>query len=86
MNTSLRNLLQRPGMISVPGAWDAVSAQLIEQAGYDAVYMSGGITSMTHGYPDFGLLDMGEMVANAGRMARSVRVPLIADADTGYGN
>ena len=73
-------------MISVPGAWDAVSAQLIEQAGYDAVYMSGGITSMTHGYPDFGLLDMGEMVANAGRMARSVRVPLIADADTGYGN
>ena len=86
MNTSLRTLLQRPGMISVPGAWDAVSAQLIEQAGYEAVYMSGGITSVTHGYPDFGLLDMGEMVANAGRMARSVRLPLIADADTGYGN
>lgn len=73
-------------MLSVPGAWDAVSAQLVQQAGFEAVYMSGGITSMSHGYPDFGLLDMGEMVANAGRMARSVRVPLIADADTGYGN
>jgi 2-methylisocitrate lyase-like PEP mutase family enzyme len=83
---SLRTLLDRPGMLRVPGAWDAVSAQLIQQAGFEAVYMSGGITSMTHGYPDFGLLDMGEMVANAGRIARSVGVPVIADADTGYGN
>lgn len=83
---SLRPLLQRPGMITVPGAWDAVSAQMIQQAGYDAVYMSGGITSMTHGYPDFGLLDMGEMVANAGRVVSSVSLPVIADADTGYGN
>jgi 2-methylisocitrate lyase-like PEP mutase family enzyme len=83
---SLRDLMARPGMLSVPGAWDAVSARMVEQAGFEAVYMSGGITSMTHGYPDFGLLDMGEMVANAGRMARALRVPLIADADTGYGN
>jgi 2-methylisocitrate lyase-like PEP mutase family enzyme len=86
MKQPLRELIERPGMIAVPGAWDAVSAQLIQQAGYDAVYMSGGITSMSHGYPDFGLLDMGEMVANAGRIARSIGVPLIADADTGYGN
>lgn len=84
--SSLRTLLARPGMLSVPGAWDAVSARMVEQAGFEAVYMSGGITSMTHGYPDFGLLDMGEMVANAGRMARALTVPLIADADTGYGN
>lgn len=86
MRRSLRPLLQRPGMLPVPGAWDAISARLIEQAGFEAVYMSGGITSMAHGYPDYGLLDLGEMVANAGRIARSLNVPLVADADTGYGN
>ena len=86
MPKTLSALLRQPRMLTVPGAWDAVSAQLIQQAGFDAVYMSGGITSMSHGYPDFGLLDMGEMVANAGRIARSIHVPLIADADTGYGN
>lgn len=73
-------------MVTVPGAWDAISARMIEQAGFDAVYMSGGITSMAHGFPDFGLLDMGEMVATAARITRSVSIPLIADADTGYGN
>lgn len=73
-------------MLVAPGAHDAIGARLIEQAGFEAVYMTGGGTSMAHGYPDFGLLDMGEMAANAGRIARAIRVPLIADADTGYGN
>ena len=83
---TLRQLLDRPGMLIVPGAYDALGARQIEQAGFEVAYMTGGGTSIAHGFPDFGLLDMGEMVANAAMMARSIRIPLIADADTGYGN
>jgi 2-methylisocitrate lyase-like PEP mutase family enzyme len=86
MNASLRDLLARPGMTIAPGAYDAIGARLIEQAGFAAVYMTGAGTSAAHGYPDFGLLTMSEMVENAAVMARSIAVPLIADADTGYGN
>lgn len=82
----LRRLLSQPGMLIAPGAYDGIGARLIEQAGFSAVYMTGAGTSIARGFPDFGLLDMGEMVANAGVMARSVAVPVIADADTGYGN
>jgi 2-methylisocitrate lyase-like PEP mutase family enzyme len=83
---SLRALLAAPGMLIAPGAYDGIGARLIEQAGFSAVYMTGAGTAAARGYPDFGLLDMGEMVANAATMARAVNVPLIADADTGYGN
>jgi 2-methylisocitrate lyase-like PEP mutase family enzyme len=86
MNPSLRDLLARPGMTIAPGAYDAIGARLIEQAGFAAVYMTGAGTSAARGYPDFGLLTMSEMVDNAAVMARSIAVPLIADADTGYGN
>lgn len=84
--TSLRERLARPGIVIAPGAYDAIGARMIEQAGFEAVYMTGAGTSMARGFPDFGLLDMGEMVGNAATMARSIGVPLIADADTGYGN
>ena len=84
--TLLRQLLAAPGMVIAPGAYDAIGARLIEQAGFPAVYMTGAGTSAARGFPDFGLLDMGEMVGNAATMARSISVPLIADADTGYGN
>jgi 2-methylisocitrate lyase-like PEP mutase family enzyme len=84
--SSLRERINRPKIVIAPGAFDAMGARLIEQAGFEAVYMTGAGTAMAHGFPDFGLLDMGEMVTNAARMARSVKVPLIADADTGYGN
>jgi 2-methylisocitrate lyase-like PEP mutase family enzyme len=83
---SLCELLAAPGMLIAPGAYDGIGARLIEQAGFSAVYMTGAGTAAARGYPDFGLLDMGEMVANAATMARAIRVPLIADADTGYGN
>lgn len=83
---SLRQHLQNPGMLIAPGAYDAIGARLIEQAGFAAVYMTGAGTSAARGYPDFGLLTMGEMVDNAATMARAIGVPLIADADTGYGN
>ena len=85
-HTSLRELLAAPRMLIAPGAYDGIGARLIEQAGFGAVYMTGAGTAAALGYPDFGLLDMGEMVANAAAMARAISVPLIADADTGYGN
>lgn len=73
-------------MVIAPGAYDCITATLIQQAGFGAVYMTGAGTAATLGFPDFGLVTMTEMVENAGRIARSVQVPLIADADTGYGN
>jgi 2-methylisocitrate lyase-like PEP mutase family enzyme len=82
----LRELLGQPDMITAPGAYDGITARLIEQAGFPAVYMTGAGTSMARGFPDFGLLSMSEMVENAAMIARTVEVPVIADADTGYGN
>jgi 2-methylisocitrate lyase-like PEP mutase family enzyme len=73
-------------MVVAPGAYDCLTACLVEQAGFPAVYMTGAGTSVAHGLPDYGLLTMTEMVANAGRMAAAVGVPLVSDADTGYGN
>jgi 2-methylisocitrate lyase-like PEP mutase family enzyme len=82
----LRSQLQRGGMIVAPGAYDCITARAIAGAGFSAVYLTGSGTAASHGYPDYGLLTMSEMVANAGRIAASVDVPVIADADTGYGN
>jgi 2-methylisocitrate lyase-like PEP mutase family enzyme len=82
----LRELLNHPDMIVAPGAYDGITARLVEQAGFAAAYMTGAGTSMAHGFPDFGLLGMSEMVENAAMMARTIAIPLIADADTGYGN
>jgi 2-methylisocitrate lyase-like PEP mutase family enzyme len=81
-----RAALVEPGMLIAPGAYDGLTAMLVAQAGFPAVYMTGAGTSVAHGYPDFGLLTATEMVANAARMVRAVDVPVIADADTGYGN
>src|ERR1043166_8536830 len=81
-----RELMRRDGMAVAPGAYDCVTARLLERAGVDAVYMTGAGTAATLGYPDFGLVTMSEMVANAGRIATAVSLPVIADADTGYGN
>ena len=84
--SGFRDLLKRNGMVVAPGAYDCITAKLIEQAGFAAVYMTGAGTAATLGYPDFGLVTMSEMVANAGRIAAAVDLPVIADADTGYGN
>jgi 2-methylisocitrate lyase-like PEP mutase family enzyme len=73
-------------MVVAPGAYDCITAKLVEQAGFPAVYMTGAGTAATLGYPDFGLVTMSEMVANARRIAGAVELPVIADADTGYGN
>jgi carboxyvinyl-carboxyphosphonate phosphorylmutase len=83
----LRELLAAPEPLVAPGAYDAMSALLIEQAGFDAVYMTGfGTTASLLGRPDIGLLSGTEMVDNARRIVAAVDRPVIADADTGYGN
>ena len=82
----LRQLLAGSGMVVAPGAFNGMTAKLVEQAGFPCVYMTGGGTSLAHGFPDLGLLTLTEMANNAGQMARSVALPVIADADTGYGN
>jgi 2-methylisocitrate lyase-like PEP mutase family enzyme len=82
----LRELLRHDGMVVAPGAYDCITARLVERAGFDAVYMTGAGTAATLGYPDFGLLTMSEMATNAGRIAEAVGLPVVADADTGYGN
>ena len=81
-----RELLQKGGLVIAPGAYDCITARSIAQAGFDAVYMTGAGTAATLGYPDYGLVTMSEMADNAGRIASAVDVPVIADADTGYGN
>ncbi|MCP2252994.1 carboxyvinyl-carboxyphosphonate phosphorylmutase [Prauserella aidingensis] len=83
----LRDLLSTGGPVVAPGAYDALSARLVEQAGFDIVYMTGfGTTASLIGRPDVGLLSGAEMIDNATRMVSAVDVPVIADADTGYGN
>jgi carboxyvinyl-carboxyphosphonate phosphorylmutase len=83
----LRELMSAPAPLVAPGAYDALSARLIEQAGFAAVYMTGfGTTASLIGRPDVGLLTGAEMVDNARRIVAAVDVPVIADADTGYGN
>src|SRR5258708_2231636 len=82
----LRQALAREEIVMAPGVWDAMTARLTEQAGFPAVYMTGAGTSAAKGFPDYGLLTLSEMAENAGVIARSVSVPVISDADTGYGN
>ena len=89
--TRLRSLLghavatQRP--LVLPGCFDALSARLAEAAGFDALYMTGfGTTASLLGRPDVGLLGGAEMIDNARRIVEAVAVPVVADADTGYGN
>jgi 2,3-dimethylmalate lyase len=83
----LRELLAGSEPVVAPGAYDALSARLVEQAGFDAVYMTGfGTSASLLGQPDVGLLSFAEMVDQARRLAEVIGVPLIADADDGYGN
>jgi carboxyvinyl-carboxyphosphonate phosphorylmutase len=85
--TRLRQMLQAPGIIVAPGAYDGFSARLVEAAGFRAVYMTGAGTAASHlGQPDLGLTTMTEMATHARHLASCVALPLIADADTGYGN
>lgn len=82
-----RNLLSQPEILVVPGAADALTARIIEDVGFGAVYASGaGIANAQYALPDIGLLTMTEMIKPIRRMVEAVTIPVIADADTGYGN
>jgi 2,3-dimethylmalate lyase len=85
--TQLRRMLNEPGIIVAPGAYDGISARLIERHGFKAVYMTGaGTAASTLGQADLGLTTLTEMATHAGHIASCISLPLIADADTGYGN
>jgi len=85
--TKLRELLKRDEALMAAGAFDPMAAKLVERAGFEAVYMTGGGTALARvGMADVGLITMTEMVQNAAAIAEAVKIPLIADADTGYGN
>lgn len=83
----LRELLASKRLIIAPGIYDAYGARLVEQAGFEAVYMTGnGVSASLLGRPDVGLVDLTLITAHAHRVASAVEIPLICDADTGYGN
>ena len=85
--TRLRALLREPTPLILPGCFNAMSARILEHAGFPALYMSGYGTSLNLlGLPDAGLITLTEMALNAKLIASAVRAPLIADADTGFGN
>lgn len=85
--TRLRELLAAPGVVIAPGVADALNARMVAAEGFDAIYMTGGGTSAVRlGMPDVGLLTLPEMVDNAGRIADASGLPVVSDADTGYGN
>ena len=82
-----RDLISGRELVPAPGVYDAMSARLVEAAGFPVAYMSGfGVTASLIGRPDVGLLGMSEMAQAARRIVAAVDVPVIADADTGYGN
>jgi 2-methylisocitrate lyase-like PEP mutase family enzyme len=83
---TLRGLIARGGYTMVPGAYDTLTARLVEQAGFEAVYLTGGGYSRASGYPDLGLLTVVENARFIGLTVEAVGIPVIADADTGYGN
>ncbi|MBI3302716.1 MAG: isocitrate lyase/PEP mutase family protein [Deltaproteobacteria bacterium] len=86
MTTRLRQMLQAGPMVVAPFTLNALHAKIAEAVGFQAVYMTGAGTAAERGFPDVGLLTMTEMVTNARYIAEAVRIPVICDADTGYGN
>src|ERR1043165_1736767 len=83
---ALRSLMGRQRYIVAPGAFDTLTARLVQLAGFEAVYLTGGDFSRANGYPDLGLLTLTEITRWIGLTAEAVDIPVIADADTGYGN
>ncbi len=88
MNTrqQLKELLRRDKLLVAPGCFDGLSARLVEEAGFEAAYLSGGAVARSMGIPDIGLVTMSEVIERAAQVVSAVRIPVIADADTGYGN
>jgi len=83
---TLRQLLRREKLLVAPGCFDGLSARLVEEAGFEAVYLSGGAVARSMGIPDIGLVTMSEVIERAAQVVSAIKIPIIADADTGYGN
>jgi len=86
LRQKFKTMIASGNMVTAPGCYDGLTATLISSAGFDCAYMTGAGTSIAKGYPDFGLMTMTEMVANAYTIAKASKCPVICDADTGYGN
>jgi len=84
--TKLRNLFASGRIAVAPGAYDGLTARLVEQAGFQAIYASGGAIARSTGIPDLGLMPVSAIVERLASMVDVVEVPIVADADTGYGN
>ncbi len=83
---TLKKLLRRDKLLVAPGCFDGLSARLVQEAGYEAAYLSGGAVARSMGIPDIGLVSMSEAIERAVQVVSVVNIPVIADADTGYGN
>ena len=83
---TLKQLLQRNKLLVAPGCFDGLSARLVQEAGFEAAYLSGGAVARSMGIPDIGLVTMSESIERAVQVVSAITIPVIADADTGYGN
>jgi 2-methylisocitrate lyase-like PEP mutase family enzyme len=83
---TLKELLRRKKLLVAPGCFDGLSARLVEEAGFEAAYLSGGAVARSMGIPDIGLVTMSEVIERAAQVVSVIKIPVIADADTGYGN
>ena len=87
ITTRFQELLKRPKLLVMAGGFSPLHARMSEVLGYEAFFMSGSqVAAYLYGYPDVGLLGLGEMVEAARRLAAGCNIPIFADADTGYGN
>ena len=83
---TLKQLLKRDKLLVAPGCFDGLSARLVQEAGFEAAYLSGGAVARSMGIPDIGLVTMSESIERAAQVVSAINIPIIADADTGYGN
>ncbi len=83
---TLKQLLKRNKLLVAPGCFDGLSARLVQEAGFEAAYLSGGAVARSMGIPDIGLVTMSESIERAVQVVSTIKIPIIADADTGYGN
>ena len=83
---TLKQLVKLDKLLVAPGCFDGLSARLVEEAGFEAAYLSGGAVARSMGIPDIGLVTMSEVIERAAQVVSAVKIPVIADADTGYGN
>ncbi len=86
LRQTLKQLLKRNKLLVAPGCFDGLSARLVQEAGFEAAYLSGGAVARSMAIPDIGLVTMSESIERAAQVVSVINLPIIADADTGYGN